>query len=548
MPSKLKPEARSLKPWPSPWLAVLVLALALPGCRGPGTAQDEIVLLNEMPLPRLDPRYAATTWEQKVSQLVVPGLTGLKDRGLGSTAGLAESLVAEDDLTYRARLRPQARFSDGRLVTAADVKYTFDSFRDPLLGSPFRKTWEEYLAQVEILDAATVRFRLKSPRAPFPTDLETAGIVARHVAEPLDDAVRAAARAGRPPPPLDLAREVVGAGPYRLDGRTSDVITLERNPHALEPPATGRLVVRTIRDDNARVLALVGGSADVVLNGVTPLVVETLVNNPRLKVDHGPSATLTYLGFNLDDPVLKDGRVRQAIALALDRERLVAAKFQGRARPASSPLDASNPFFNAEVRPWPHDPASARRLLDEAGYPDPDGAGPRPRMRLTWKTSAQRFRVALVHAMARQLGEVGIAVDVRPFEFATFLSDVRKGNVQLFSLQMPDIVEPDMLRALFHSGRIPTAENAWAGANRFRFRNGAVDRRLDQAAAVRDPEQRKALYAEVQAVLAQDLPMLPLWHEDNVMVYRRGLSGVEVLKTGRLEGLLAAGKTGGQGP
>jgi peptide/nickel transport system substrate-binding protein len=494
-------------------------------------------------MPRLDPRYAATSWEQRVSQLVAPGLTGLKDRELGPTPGLAESFVREDERTYVARLRAQARFSDGSPVTADDVKYTFDSFVDPLLGSPFRKTWEEYLARVEVVDARTVRFHLKAPRAPFPTDVESAGIVSRRAAAPGDDAVRAAARAGARPPPLDLAREVVGAGPYRIARRSADVVELEPNPHAMVRPATPRLIVRTIREENARVLALVGGSADLILNDLTFQVIEALEQNPRLAIAPGPSATLTYLGFNLDDPILRDVRVRQAIALSLDRPRLIQAKYRGLARLASGPLDEGNPFFHGDVRRWPYDPARARRLLDEAGYPDPDGPGPRARLSLTWKTSALRFRVALVHAMARQLREVGIAVDVRPFEFATYMDDVKKGNTQLFTLQMTDMVEPDMMRALFHSGRIPRADNRWSGVNRFRFRRPDLDRTLDQAAAAAEPERRKALYAEVQALLAEELPMLPLWHEDNVIVHRRGVEGIATLKTGRLEGLLAARKT-----
>jgi peptide/nickel transport system substrate-binding protein len=530
------------------WLPLA--ALAAGACRGPGTARDEIVLLNEAPLARIDPRYAQTSWETRVSQLVAPGLMGLADRGLGPTPGLAESLVREDDVTYVARLRADVRFSDGTAVTADDVKYTFDSFRDPLLGSTFRKTWDESLAAVEIVDARTVRFRLRRPRAPFPTDVESAGIVARHFVEPLDEAVRAAARAGERPPPLDLTHEIVGAGPYRVRQRSADVVELERNPYAAVQPATARLSVRTIRDDNARVLALVGGSADVILNVVTPQVLETLERDARLEVLTAPSATLTYLGFNLEDPILRDRRVRQAIALALDRDRLVAAKFPGRAkaRVAASPLDQGNEFFDSHVRRWTYDREAAKRLLDQAGLRDPDGDGPLPRMTLSWKTSSVRYRVGLAQAMARQLGEVGIAVEVRPFEFALFLDDVKKGNFQLCSLQMTDIVEPDMMRALFHGTRVPSAANGWNGANRFRYRDDEVDRWLDEGAAAGEREQRRALYAQVQEKLAEDLPMLPLWHEDNVLVFRRGLRNLQVLKTGRLEGLMAAVKAPSSAP
>jgi peptide/nickel transport system substrate-binding protein len=525
------------------WLRWLLPLATLGACRAPGTGRDEIVLLTEAPVARIDPRYAQNVWETKLSQLVAPGLMGLKDRGLGPTPGLAESFVREDDVTYLARLRPGARFSDGTPVTADDVKYTFDTLRDPQLGGAFVPTWDECLAGVDIVDPRTVRFHLRRPREPFITDVEGAGIVARHFMEPMDAVVREAARKGQRPPPLPPI-EVIGAGPYRLRRRSADVVELERNPYAPVQPATERLVVRTIRDANARVLALVGGSADVILNGVTPQVEEALEQDQRLEVAAGASATLTYLGFNLEDPVLRDRRVRQAIALALDRDRLAAAKFPGRARArvASSPLDQGNEYFDPEARRWRRDVAEAKRLLDQAGLADPDGDGPLPRITLTWKTSAERSRVGLAQAMARQLGEVGIAVEVRPFELALFIDDLNKGNFQLCSLQIADMVEPDMMRAIFHATRVPSADNGWRGKNRFRYRDAEVDRWLDAGAAESDPVKRRALYARVQAKLAEDLPMLPLWHEDNVLVYRRGMRGLQVLKTGRLEGLLAAVK------
>ncbi len=522
--------------------ACAALALLLTGCGRQGTPADQIVVLIESPLPRLDPRFAMGSWETRVSRLVAPGLTGLKDLGLGPSDGLAESIVREDDVTYLARLRSGARFPDGRAVDAEDVRYTFESIRQPALGSPFRKSWEDILARVEIVDARTVRFHLVRPRAPFVSDLEV-GIVDRRAAEPVDQAVINAAKQGLPPPVLNTATEVVGAGPYRIVARGADFVSLEANSFAYARAATPRLSVRTIRDDNSRVLALMGGSADVIENGgITPLVLETLEADPKLEVRYGKSATITYLGFNMQDPVLRDVRVRQAIALAIDRERIVAAKFRGRAVIATSLLDTANPYYEPGVRKWPFDPAAARKLLDEAGYPDPDGDGPLPRLTLTWKTSAMRFRVALVQVMARQLGDVGIAVDVRPFEFATFMDDVRKGNFQLFALQLTDVVEPDYLRAVLHSSRIPTPANSFGGTNRFRYQNREVDGWLDQGAATADVAVRRAMYANVQRVLAQEMPLFPLWHEDNILVHRRELRDVALLKTGRFEGLLGAHK------
>jgi peptide/nickel transport system substrate-binding protein len=232
--------------------------------------------------------------------------------------------------------------------------------------------------------------------------------------------------------------------------------------------------------------------------------------------------------------------VRQAIACAIDRRAIVASKLRGHAVLADSLLPPGNPYHASGITAWPYDPARARRLLDEAGFPDPDGDGPEPRLRLTWKTSAQRFRVALAQVMARQLAAVGIEVDVRPFEFATFMDDVKKGNFQIFSLQATDVIEPDMLRAFLHSSRIPTEATHFAGNNRFRYRNPTVDAWLDQGAAASDPARRREIYARVQRVLGDQLPMLPLWHDDNVVAARRGIAGYALSPTAGLGGLVTA--------
>jgi peptide/nickel transport system substrate-binding protein len=520
-------------------IIVAAAAAAAGGCRRPATGPREMVVLNELPIARVDPRFTSNAWELKLSRLVVPGLVSVDNPEAHPQMAVAESVVRENDVTYLATLRPDARFPDGKAVDAEDVRYTFDSVRDPLLASPYRKTWQEILASVEVVGPRQVRFHLNQPRAPFITDLDF-GIVDRRVAEPQDRVVEAAARAHRPPPPLDHAAEVAGAGPFRVAACETDRFELVRNPHARVPPQLDRVVVRTIRDDNARFLALMGRSGDLIQNGIPPLVMESFEKDPRLDVRYVHSATATYLGFNLAAPITSDPRVRQAIALAIDRKAIIASRLRGHAVLATSLLDASNPYHADDVATWDYDPAKARRLLDEAGYPDPDGDGPLPRMHLTWKTSSQRFRVALAQVMARQLAAVGIDVDVRPFDFATFLDDVKKGNFQLFSMQLADVVEPDMLRAFFLSKRIPSEATHFAGLNRARFSDPEVDRLLEEGSATLEPAARRSIYDRVQRILAARLPILPLWHEDNVVALRRDIAGFTATPLGGLSGLATA--------
>jgi len=191
--------------------------------------------------------------------------------------------------------------------------------------------------------------------------------------------------------------------------------------------------------------------------------------------------------------------------------------------------------YEGNVPRYEYNVERAAALLDEAGYPDPDGPGGQPRFRLTYKTSASQFRLAVARVIAAQLGEVGIDIDVQSFEFGTFFADVKKGNYQLASMQTSAISEPDFYYTYFHSSNIPTAENLHAH-NRWRYRNPALDALLEEGRVVFDRERRKTIYAKVQRIVAEDLPIIPLWHEHNIAVMNRSLSGYSVLPNARLAG------------
>jgi len=484
----------------------LALALAGAGCRAHGPAPDEVVVLIETMPGDIDPRLALTGYGAKLARLVAAPLVNCDNDRLEPRGDLAQEIEQTGPREYRVTLR-EARFSDGRRVTAEDVAYTFTSAREGPLGDAYRR-----IAAIEVLDPRTLRFVLFEPHAPFITDLDL-GIVPR----------------GHAPGP-----DPVGAGPFRMISRDETQLVLERNPHYFTGRVRPRrLVFRVIRDDNARLLALVGGSADLTQNTVPPVVLDAVGRNDRLRVQSAPSSNLTYIGLNLDDPALRDVRVRRALAYALDREQILRVKLRGRARLATGMLAPLHWAYEPGVERYAFDPARARALLDEAGLHDPDGDGPQPRLRLHYKTSSKPDRIALARVMAHQLGAVGIEVEVRTFELATLMDDVKRGNFQLFSLQVTEVSEPHYLHTFFHSSRIPTPKDLDAGRNRFRYRSAELDRLVEEARKEPDRARRKVLYAEAQRVLARDLPMIPLFHEDNVVVARRELRGYRLVPNAR---------------
>jgi len=491
--------------------AAAMFAVMAAGCepRTRRTPDDTVVVLIEAPITTADPRAAVSSYDAKLTRIVASGLTAVDTQTMVPRLELATKIEQTDDRTIDVTLRDDARFSDGSAVTAADVAATYMNVLAPESTSGPHKMLSDRFSAVEAVGPLVARFHLKAPLATYMSDFDF-GILSFHHGAPRSD-------------------QVIGAGPYQLRELTSTAAVLDPNPYYFGArPKLPHVEIKFVRDAAARVLMLVGGSADLIQNNVRLDLVASVRDRPRVRVETSPGAILTYLMMNNDDKVLADRRVRRAIALALDRPAIIAAKLGGLARPATGLLAPIHWAYSGDVPTWDHDPARARQLLDEAGLRDPDGDGPEPRVRLVYKTSSDAFRVAIARVIAAQLAEVGIAVEVRSFEFATMFSDIKKGAYQLASMQTTDITEPDFYFMYFHSSWIPSPANP-DGFNRWRYRNALVDR-LTVAG-------REELDADVQRQVADDLPIIPLWHEDNVVLTNVDVQGFTMTPNARLIGL-----------
>ncbi len=461
-----------------------------------------------------DPRYAISNHDSKLSKLVHAGLTAVDTVNLEPRLELASKIDRIDDLTWDVEVRPDARFSDGKPVTAAAVAYTYSSMLAPDSDSLFHKGFTERFSSVVARSERVVRFTLKEPLATFLTDLDF-GII---------------------------SKEGKGAGPYVVDELTSTHVVLGRNPYYFgAKPEVPHVEIKFVRDASARLLMLVGGSADLIQNSVRLDLLDDLRDRPRVQLASAPSVLLTYLLMNNTDKLLSDLRVRQAIALAIDRPAIIAAKFGGRAKLATGLLPPGHWAYADDVVHWNRDLARARQLLDDAGLRDPDGDGPRPRATLVYKTSSDAFRVTVARVIAAQLSEIGLEVEVRSFEFATFFADIKKGSYQLASMQTGEISEPDYYFMYFNSSRIPDPSNP-DGGNRWRYKNPEVDRLTVLGRHELDRAKRKLIYGEVQRLVAADVPIVPLWHEDNVVLSNGDVQGYEITPNARLLGLRTAWK------
>ncbi len=489
---------------------LVLLLLTLAGCPRAAWPPDTAVLLVETPPETLDRRLALTSVAENVSgNLIEPGLVAIADDGL-PVPDLAERIETPDDHTYEITLREGLRFQDGSPLSADDVVATYESLRDPALGSPLASKYRE-LTKVEALDARTVRFTLDHPFAPFLVDLVMGIVPARRQAAPSAH---------------DFGRAPIGAGPFRFESWVDEEhLLLAANPSYWRgKPALGHLLVQTVRDETTRALQLMHGKADFCIGAMSPPLFGVLGQSPILDILSVPGADTAYLMFQLDDPVLREVRVREAIASAIDRAGIVRYKFLGHARVGASLLPPGNWAIDEALVPPPFDPAKAKRLLDEAGHPR---LGEAPRFVLNYRTSTDRFRRSIAQVISDQLEDVGIGVHLTPLEFGTFFQEIRKGNFQLASLKWP-VVEPDLLSWVFASWSIPTPDNGYLGANRGHYRNAELDDLLDRARMELGRDDRREAYLASQRIVARDLPYVILWHEDSNAIVRKGYRGFHV--------------------
>jgi peptide/nickel transport system substrate-binding protein len=490
--------------------AACALACALAGsaCVTRATTNPNVIIASMTTGPNnLDPRMGTDDSSQKLHQLIFDSLLEL-DNHLRIVPRLAERFEHPDPLTYVAYLRRGVQFHDGHELTAADVVYTFTSTLDPALLSPKRAAFRE-LATVETRDPYTVVFTLTKPFESFPINVASLQIVPA-------GATTAQLR-GHPD----------GTGAYRfvayaVDDRV-ELAAFER--YYGGRPRNDGVILRIVPDEVMRGLELRKGTVDIVVNDVSPDIVYQLEREPQLQSIEGAGVDYQYVGVNVADPILKDVRVRQALAYAIDREAIVKYLRRGLAIPADGILPQISWAAADHLFSYQHDVARAKAILDEAGYPDPDGDGPLPRLRLTLKVSNVEFNRLQSTVIQQDLQEAGIALDVRTYEFATLYADVVSGNFQLFTLQWTGgaLADPDILRRVFHSTQM-----APAGFNRGHYNNPRVDALLDEAGATPDERRRLALYAEVQQIIAREVPYISLWHKRNVAVAQRSLTGIEL--------------------
>ena len=469
---------------------------------------DTVVIGTTDKLTELDPAnaYDFFTWEVLTNTLDT--LVRYKPGTDQLVPALAESWEVKDNGTvWIFHLRRDARFCDGTPVTAKDVVRSIERVMK-INGDP---AWlvTSFVKEVKALDDYTVEFVLKKPVGFFLALLATPPYAVVSPKYPMDKVVADATWGG--------------PGPYCIkELRRDQYLVLEKNPYYYGEVKTPRIVIKFYKDATTLRLALERGEIDVAWRTLNPSDYKQLEKNPNYKVIEVPGSFIRYIVVNVKMDPTSNVLVRRAIAAAINREQLAQVVFMGTMEPLYS-LVPKGLWSHIDVFKEMYGDGNielAKKLLEQAGY------SPQHKAHLVlWYTPSHygSTEANLAQMIKQQLEATGlVTVELRSSEWATYVQQLRQGQMMLALLGWyPDYIDPDdFLTPFLHSGA-----NKWTGSG---YSNPKLDKLLDEAQSIPDRAKRAEIYREVQRILAEDVPVIPLLQGKLYVVTAKNVGGVEV--------------------
>ncbi len=436
-------------------------------------------------------------------------------------------------VTYR--LRDGLRWGDGTPVTSADLRFAWEAGRNDASGFGgtefYRSAYELVVVDERTItlrfDRVTFDFASLGDFQPLPAHVERA----RWEGDPRSYRSRTAYD-------TETTNPALWNGPYRITAvQPGAGVTLERNPHWNgAAPAFRRISIRSIENTTALEAQLLAGQLDMVAGELglpleQAIALERRAGN-RFRFTYKPGLIYEHIDLRLDQPPLSDRRVRQALLLAIDRAQISARLFDNRQPVARSSVNPLDPAHDEATPAWPFDAARAAALLDEAGWTrGPDGirrnaAG--ERLALDFMTTAgNRAREQVQQVLQGMWRQAGIETRIRNEPPRVFFSETlsrrRFQGMAMFAwISAPESVP----RSSLHSDEIPRAERNWSGQNYTGFRHAEMDALLEALPIELDATRRRVLWSRLQAILAEELPSLPLWFRADAHVWPLWLDGV----------------------
>ena len=507
-------------------LVLLVLSTALAACSeggsGSGKKEDTLVFGRGGDSTSLDPSRVTEGETFKVTVNLFETLLNFGEEDTTIEPGLAKEWNTEDGLTYTFNLEEGVKFHDGTDFDAEAVVKNFERWSNgnaemfPYYNSMFGGFKDDEAHVIESVtaeDEFTVVIKLKRPQAPFLKNIAMSmfAIASPEAFEKGDD---------------QFERNPVGTGPFKFaDWKTGDTITIEKFDDYWKKglPKLNKVIFKSIPDNSARLNSLLTGEIDLA-DGINPADGEKIESNEDLQLIKRPSMNVGYLGLTVTREPFDKKEVRQAMNYAIDKQTIIDSFFEGQANSAKNPMPSSISGYNDDIVEYPYDPAKAKELLAEAGYPDGFEMElwampvPRPYM-------PDGSKVAEV--IQSNLADIGVKAKIVTYDWATYLDKASKGEADAFMLGWTgDNGDADnFLYVLLDEDNI--------GSNNYTyFKNSEMHDLFIAAQTEVDEDKRIELYKKAQEIIHEEAPWVPLAHSTPLLAAGKGLTGFKPHPTG----------------
>ncbi|HOF38951.1 MAG TPA: peptide-binding protein [Candidatus Hydrogenedentes bacterium] len=539
-----------LQPMRAAVLMTFLWALLLGGCGGPaaqpGSAPDTedagaastasaemdgepeygdwLITRMSAETENLNPYTSSDAYASRINAFIFESLLERDNETLEMIPRLAESWeISDDKLAYTFTLHEGTVFSDGTPLTTEDIKFSFDTIKDPKVDAPHLRNYYQDVTACEVIDARTVRFVCSKPYFRHIVMLGGLDIIPRHIYGVGDFNAH------------PNNRKPIGSGPYMLEkwDPGQQMVLVENPVYWGKRPYLAKRVYRIILSDGPALQALLGGQLDTM--GLTP---EQWVRQTGSKRFTGQfnkfsfyAPYYNYIGWNSRRPQFSDKRVRRALTMLLNREDIREKIFHGLAITVTGNAFVESPEYNKNIQPWPFDPEQAKQLLTEAGWVDSDGDGLRDKDGTVFRfdlliknDSPETEQIATI--FQNELKRAGIEMSLRPLEWATFLQqiDARKFDACILGWSMPADFDPYQV---WHSSM---AEGT--GSNFVGFNSPEADQIMETARQTFDREERIRMYHRFHEILHEEQPYTFLFCSKSLLAVDKRFHGIVMYPLG----------------
>ncbi len=443
-------------------------------------------------------------------------------------------------LTYT--IQEGATWGDGVPVTTADVVFTDEVGKHPDSGVVNAELYRRITA-IDVIDEKT--FTMHVDRVSFEYNaINDFELIPAHIERPIFEEDPAAYR-NRTAYDTDTTNPGLHFGPYKVTELSSGAyVVLEPNPNWWgEAPFFKKIVIKAIENTAALEANLLAGDIDMIAGEVGPTIDQALAfekrHGDRFEIVYKPGLIYEHLDLNLDNPILADRRVRQALIQGIDRQAMSEQLFEGRQPVAHGSVHPLDWVYFEQVPQYQENLEAAAALLDEAGWTDmKDGirhneAGEPLTLELM-TTAGNRTRELVQQVLQSNWQRLGIEITIRNEPARVFFGETTNKRKFTGLAMFAWISSPENVpRSTLHSEEIPMAETGWAGQNYTGFKNARVDELIDDIEIELDREKRLSMWQELQTIYATELPAIPLYFRANSHIWPTWLKGV--VPTGHMD-------------